>query len=450
MLESVISEAPGLPPAEAPELFRSRRERLLSRVGDGVVVVPSAPELLRSRDTEIRYRQASDFYYLTGFLEPQAVVVLTPHDPGGRFTLFLRPRDPQREVWDGQRLGVEAAAEALGADAVFPISELPSRLPELLRPASRIHYPLGAEAALDGLVAEALIQARRTRQRTGIGPIGADDLEDLTGPMRRVKDPLEIERLRVAGWIAAQGHLAAMRRAAPGVGEWEMEAALESTFRALGASGPAFPSIVGAGANATVLHYVSNDSRAAEGDLVLIDAGAQWGMYCSDITRTFPVSGSFGSAQRELYEVVLAAEEAGILAATVGSPFAGIHDASVRVLVEGMLSLGILPPGDPEEIVAGGGHQRFFMHQTSHWLGLDVHDVGLYREADEPITLQPGMVLTIEPGLYIPADADDVPAAFRGTGIRIEDDVLITPTGNELLTRDVPVAIDDVEAVMRA
>jgi Xaa-Pro aminopeptidase len=254
--------------------------------------------------------------------------------------------------------------------------------------------------------------------------------------------------LRASAAIAAAGHRAAMRAARPGAGEWEMEAALEGTFRAMGASGPAFPSIVGAGGNATVLHYVANSARAADGDLVLIDAGADFAMYCSDVTRTFPVSGRFTTPQRELYEVVLAAEEAAIAAARPGAPVGGVHDAAVRALVEGMVRLGILR-GEPDPLIEEGAHRRYYMHQTSHWLGLDVHDAGGYQEEGGSVALQEGMVLTVEPGLYLPARDEQVPEHFRGIGIRVEDDVVVGAEGPELLTRGVPVAAEEIEALLR-
>jgi Xaa-Pro aminopeptidase len=296
---------------------------------------------------------------------------------------------------------------------------------------------------------EALLQARRSRQRSGFGPIGVQDLEAITGEMRLIKDDSELARMRTAARVAAAGHIAAMLRARPGAGEWEIQAALEAGFLSSGAARPAFPSIVAAGSNATVLHYVANRTRVRDGDLVLIDAGAEWGMYCSDITRTFPASGIFTTQQRELYQVVLDAEEAAIAAVHVGAPASAPHDAAVRVLARGLLDLGILPRGNLEDVIAEGSYKRFYLHQTSHWLGLDVHDVGPYRRSpDEHVLFEPGMVLTIEPGLYIPSDAADVPAPFRGVGIRIEDDVIVTASGPEVITRAVPVEPGEIEALM--
>lgn len=436
--------APGFP----PEMCARRRARLLELIGDGVAVIPAGPELLKSRDTEIRYRQGSDFFYFTGFPEPQAVAVVHTVDGAGKLTLFVRDRDPDREVWTGARIGVDGAREAYGADAAYSIGELPARLPGLLRGAASIHYPLGADIQLDRIIHDALIAGRRVRPRSGIGPTSIVDLDASVGPMRLIKDAEEVRRMRIAAEIAAAGHREAMKAARPGAGEWEIQAALESTLRLSGAEGPSFPTIVGSGVNATTLHYVGNDRTVQDGDLILIDAGAEWGMYCSDITRTFPANGRFSAVQADLYDVVLAAEEAGIEAARPGQPVKAVHEACVRVLVQGMLDLGILEGGDVEEAIAEGGYKRFYMHQSSHWLGLDVHDIGPYMENGEPVLLQPGMVLTVEPGLYIGAGAEDVPDTLRGIGIRIEDDVLVTESGPELLTRGVPVQRQEIEELM--
>ncbi len=430
------------------DICARRRERLLDRIGDGVAVIPAGPELLKSRDTEIRFRQSSDFFYLTGFPEPRAVAVVHREGGAGRLTLFVRERDPDREVWTGSRIGVEGAREGFGADAAYPIGELQTRLPELLKGASSIHYPLGADGQLDRLVHEAVLSGRRARARSGIGPTTVVDLEASVGPMRLIKDAEEVRRLRIAADIAAMGHRVAMKASRPGAGEWEIQAALEATFRLSGGEGPSFPTIVGSGTNATTLHYVGNNRTIEDGDLILIDAGAEWGMYCSDITRTFPANGRFSAAQADLYDIVLAAEEAGIAAARPGSRVKAVHDACVQVLVQGMLDLGILEGASAEEAIAEGSYRRFYMHQSSHWLGLDVHDAGPYMEDGESILLQPGMVLTIEPGLYIAAGAEGVHDGLRGIGIRIEDDVLVGEGGPELLTRGVPVQRQEIEALM--
>ena len=430
------------------ETHRRRRERFLQETGGGVAIFCALPELVKSRDTEIRYRPDSDLFYLTGFTEPGTVAVLTPHDEEHGFTLFVRPRNPEREVWDGPRAGPEGARERFGATAAYPIAELDERLKGLLEPADAIFYTLGSDAAMDRRVTELLRGFRRTRPRSGKGPADVRDPSIILDRMRTIKEPGELDQIRASAAIAARAHAAAMRMARPGIGEWELEARVESTFRASGpTAGTAFPTIVGSGTNATVLHYVDNARRTEDGDLVLIDAGAALGLYCSDITRTFPVSGRFTPAQREVYEVVLAAEEAAIAAIKPGAPFTDIHEAARRVLVQGMIDFGLVT-GTVDEVIEAKAHQRFFMHQTSHFLGLDVHDVGAYATADgSPVPLEPGMVLTVEPGLYIPA-ADDVPERFRGIGIRIEDDIIVTPDGHEVITRAVPVNPDEVEALV--
>ena len=442
--------SPG-PAGPAPlEVFRARRERLLELADGGVVLLASNPELLRSRDTEVPYRPNTDLYYLTGVEEPEAFAILTPHDPEHRFTLFVRPRDPERERWNGPRIGVEAAKERFGADAVYPIDEVDERAAALLGAAASVLYPAGGDPAVDARVLALVNRARRSRPRTGTGPTAVVDLDEILAEMRKIKDEHEIERIRVAASIGAAGHRAAMARARPGLGEWELEAALEAAFRSLGAAGPSFASIVAGGEHATFLHYTTNDSPIPDGALVLIDAGAEWGMYCSDITRTFPISGRFTAPQRELYDLVLAAENAAIEAVRPGAEISAVHDAAVRVMAEGMLRLGILQDESVDAAIESASYRRYYMHQTSHWLGLDVHDVGVYKMDGGPARLEPGMVLTIEPGIYIDADSESVPAPYRGIGIRIEDDVLVTDHGREILTRGVPVEAEEVERLVGA
>lgn len=431
-----------------PEAFRARRERYLQRAGGAVTVLPAAADRHRSRDTELRFRQDSDFHYLTGFPEADAVAVLSPHEAERRFTLFVRPRDPEREAWSGARLGVEGALERFGADAAYPLDELDAHLRDLLLPAEEVVYALGAHPEMDRRITTLLGGFRRTRPRTGAGPLAIRDPDTLLAEMRLVKEPAELDLHRRAARITADAHRAAMRAARPGVGEWELEGLLDGHFRAAGGGGPAYPTIVGSGTGATVLHYVANDRRARDGDLVLIDAGAEVGMYAADITRTFPVSGRFSPAQRAVYEVVLEAEEAALAAVRPGASVLEAHDAAVRVLTRGMVELGLLA-GDVDERVRDGGYRRFYMHQTSHWLGLDVHDVGPYRRAGgEPVLLEPGMVLTIEPGIYVPESAEDVPAELRGIGVRVEDNAVVTADGHEVTTRGVPVSVAEVEALV--
>jgi Xaa-Pro aminopeptidase len=431
-----------------PAVHRARRDRFVREIGGGAAILVALPELVKSRDTEIRYRPDSDLFYLTGFPEPSTVAVLTGAEGAARLTLFVRPRNPEREVWDGPRAGPEGAVERFGADEAFPLEELDTRLRELVENADALWYPLGANAEMDRRVTELLRGFRRTRPRHGRGPADLRDPATVLDAMRVVKEPGELDRMRAAARIAARAHTAAMRAAYPGVGEWELEAVVEGTFRAAGPdAGTAFPSIVGSGPNATILHHVDNHRRTRDGDLVLVDAGAALGLYCSDITRTFPVNGRFTAAQRAVYDLVLAAEEAAIAAVRPGASFSAVHEAALRVLVPGMVELGLLA-GEVDALVEDKAYTRFYMHQTSHFLGLDVHDVGAYAAPDgSPVPLRPGMVLTIEPGLYIP-DADDVPEHLRGIGVRIEDDVIVTVDGHEVITRDVPVDPAAVEALV--
>lgn len=434
--------------SRGPEEFRARRERFLEAIGNGVAVLAAAPELVKSRDTEVIYRQNSDFFYLTGFLEPGAVAVLTPHDAEHRFTLFVRPRDPEKETWTGKRAGVEGACERFGADAAYSIDELDEKLKELVEPADALWYAIRADGgAMDARMLTLLAGFRNTRPRSGKGPWDLRDPAQLLDAMRLIKEPGELALMREAAELAARGHLAAMRAGRPGVGEWEIQALLDQIFRSHSAtSGTSFPAIVGSAANGTILHYVTNERRIEEGDLVLVDAGAEVGFYCSDITRTFPASGRFSAPQRTVYDIVLRALEAAIEAVRPGEPGLAVHQAARRVLVEGMVALGLLE-GEVETLIEEEKFKRFFMHSTSHWLGLDVHDPGPYTEpGGESVVLRPGMVLTIEPGLYIPED-DDIPAELRGIGIRLEDDVLVTEDGYEVLTRAVPVDPDEVERI---
>ena len=449
-MATVLSRLPRDETAPASgDVYRRRRERFLEQIGGGVAVLCAADELIRGRDSELRFRQDGDFHYLTGFREPDAVAVLTPHDEGSRFTLFVRPRDPEKETWNGPRAGVEGARERFGADAAHPLSELDERLKGLVEPGDALWYSLGSNAEMDRRVIELLRHFRGKRARSGKGPAEVREPTLLLDAMRRVKEPGELDALRAAARLTAQGHVAAMRAAHPGIGEWELEAILDATFRSGGPdAGSAYATIVGSGANATILHYITNDRRTEDGDLVLVDAGAELGAYAGDITRTFPVNGRFTPAQRAVYDVVLAALEAAIAVARPGARIGEGHEAARRVLVEGMVSLGLLS-GEVDALIETEEYKRFFMHQTSHWLGLDVHDPGAYRDPDgEWTVLRPGMVFTVEPGLYVAADAEGVPAELRGVGVRIEDDVAITEDGCEILTRDVPVAADEVEALV--
>jgi Xaa-Pro aminopeptidase len=427
-------------------MFAARRKALLDAMGEGVMVIAAPPTFIRNNDVEHEYRQASDLYYLTGFDEPESVLVLSTVHPEQRAVLFLRSRDPERETWDGPRLGVERAPEALGIDAAFPIRELDERLPNYLENVRRAHYRIGLDRRFDERFLAALDVVRMRARRGGEYPSEIVDPGVLLHEMRLNKSDAEIATMRRAAAITREAHLAAMRAARPGRFEYEVEAELLRTFRAHGSERPAYGSIVGSGPNATILHYRKNDRQLEQGDLVLIDAGAEYGYYASDVTRTFPVSGRFSREQRAVYEVVLRAQLAAIAAVKPGATLESIHDETVSVLLDGLLELGLLH-GEKQQLLENGDYKKFYMHRTSHWLGMDVHDVGRYHRGGAPRPLEPGFVLTVEPGLYISPHAE-VEAGFRGIGIRIEDDILVTQDGHDNLTSDIPKSVADLESVL--
>jgi Xaa-Pro aminopeptidase len=432
--------------AEDFSLHCRRRERLAQALGEGVAIVPTAPERVRNRDSHFPYRFDSYFYYLTGFTEPEAAVVIVA-GAQPRTLLFCRPRNEEREIWDGSRHGPEAARSRFGFDEAHPIETLDEALPRLLENQPALAYPVGADAHWD---ARALgwLNAVRLRARAGIAaPDRLLEVRAFLDEMRLLKDAHEAAVMRRAGRIAAAAHRRAMRSTRPGLHEYEIEAELLHEFRRSGAQSVAYPPIVAGGANACVLHYVSNDAPLRDGELLLIDAGCELDGYASDITRTFPVNGRFSAAQREVYELVLAAQRAAMDQARAGNAWNEPHDAAVRVLAQGMLDLGLLK-GSLDQTLEKETYKRFYMHRTGHWLGLDVHDAGDYKRAGKWRELVPGMTLTVEPGLYIRA-ADDVPGRLRNIGVRIEDDVLVTQGECEVLSAEAPKGIDDVEALMR-
>jgi Xaa-Pro aminopeptidase len=413
---------------------------------DSVAIIPSAPEATRSNDTHYPYRQDSDFYYLTGFNEPESIAVITPSRDAEKFTLFVRPRDPEQETWVGRRAGVEGAKELHGADASFAVSEFRDKLAELLNGARNVYYRLGVNRELDEVLINQLGEMRlRSRQFTA--PDSITDPGLILGEMRLVKSDAEIELMQRAADIAAEAHVEAMKTVRPGMMEYEIEALIEYHFRKSGASAPAYGSIVGGGANATILHYVTNDAELRDGDLLLIDAGAEYQGYASDITRTFPVSGRFSEPQREIYEAVLAAQVACVEMVKPGVTMDDLNNRAIRMLTESMVRLGLLA-GDVDKLIEEKTYRRFFMHGVGHFLGLDVHDAGRYKLDGEARALTPGIVITVEPGLYIPADAEHVPDRFRGIGVRIEDDVLVTAEGHRVLTAKVPKGIEEIEKLM--
>ncbi len=456
-------------------VYAQRRAHLAAQLGDGgIAIVPTAPERMRNRDSDYAYRHDSYFHYLTGFTEPNAWLVLTAD---GRSTLWCQPKDMEREIWDGYRLGPEAAVAALGVDEAYSVAELDQRLPRLLENRACVWYPFATHSGLAARV-EGWLAPVRARVRYGaLCPARQADLCLLLDEMRLVKDAHELALMRHAAQISARAHVRAMQhcaqalRAGQEVREYHLEAELLHEFRRYGAQAPAYNSIVAAGANACVLHYRADRAPVGSNDLVLIDAGCEYDGYASDITRTFPAGGRFSGAQRALYELVLAGQEAAVAATKAGARFNAPHDATVAVLAQGLLDLGLLDKnqhGSAQDVIERRAYFRFYMHRTGHWLGMDVHDCGSYvepgeigavQERKDPLSgetikdrpsriLRPGMVLTIEPGLYVRAAAD-VPEAFHGLGIRIEDDAVVHAHGCELITRGVPVQADEIEALMR-
>ena len=427
-------------------VYARRRARLAARLGNGVAIVPTAPECLRNRDAHYPYRYDSYFYYLTGFREPEAVLVLVGGETP-RSMLFCREKNAEREIWDGFRYGPEAAREAFAFDEACSITELDARMPDLLadRPAVQVH--LGSDPLWDGRVL-GWVNAVRGRARSGVAAPG--DLRDvrvLLDDMRLIKDGHEVALMRRAGDISAAAHRLAMQAARPGVAEYAVEAVLQHEFRRCGAQAPAYTPIVAGGVNACVLHYVENNAILADGDLLLIDAGCELDGYASDITRTFPVNGRFSGAQRDVYELVLAAQAAAIAMVKPGAYWNAPHDAAVAVLAQGFIDLKLLG-GTLDAVLEQESYKQFYMHRTGHWLGLDVHDAGEYKTGGEWRELQPGMVLTVEPGCYI-RPGPGVPEAFAHIGIRIEDDALVTDGGCEILSAAAPKSVADIEALMR-
>lgn len=437
-----------LKPITLAQTVHARRRRQLMRMAgdDAILVVPAAPERIRSRDTHYPYRQDSDFWYLTGFAEPDAVLVLVPGRRHGEALLFCRERDPEREAWDGPRVGPEGAVDALGMDDAYPIDDIDDILPGLIEGRSRVYYHLGRDTEFDLKLIGWLNQVRAQVRLGAQPPHEFLELGHLLDELRLFKSKEEIRLMQRAADISVAAHEAAMRAARPGIREYALQAELERVFRMHEAE-PAYGSIVGAGANACVLHYRANNAQARDGELVLIDAGAEYRGYAADITRTFPVNGRFSPAQRALHDLVGAAQAAALAQAKPGVPYEAGHVAAVNTLTEGLLRLGLLK-GRLEKNIAEGTYKRFYRHKTGHWLGLDVHDVGDYRIDGESRLLEPGMVFTIEPGLYISPDDASVDAKWRGIGIRTEDDVLVTRDGHAVLTDTLARSADEIEALM--
>ena len=440
-------------PAFPAAIFESRRVEVLRRMreltpGPSVAVFPATPVATRNHDVEHPYRAESDLFWLTGFEEPEAVAVLSTE--GTPLTLFVRPRDREREIWNGRRAGVEGAKAAFGAGQAFTVDQLDKELPSLVAAARTLYYRLGAvDAAFDARIARTLQGLRMRARAGGGGPLRIEDPSQIVHELRLHKSADELRTLRKAIDLTRKAHLAAMAAGRPGTHEYELQAVLEREFRGGGGRGWGYYPIVAAGANATVLHYNDNADVIRDGDLVLIDAGAEVDLYTADVTRTFPASGRFSTAQRAAYSLVLSAADAAMSAARPGETLDALHDRAVRVLTEGMVKLGLLT-GDVDQLIKDNAFRRYYMHRTSHWLGLDVHDAGNYRGLDgQPRRLDPGMVFTIEPGLYVAPDDDKAPPELRGLGIRIEDDILVTDSGHENLTAAIPRTVADVEAACR-
>jgi Xaa-Pro aminopeptidase len=427
--------------------FKERRARFAEQIGTGIALIPAASERTRNADTHYEFRQDSDFYYLTGFGEPDAALIIAPCSDVAREILFLRPRDRSKEIWDGRRLGVEAAPQTLAVDAAYPIDELDAKLPSLLVGHETLYYALGRNEGFDRRVLAALERARWEVRRGGKAPLQIVEPGTILHEMRLHKDARELETMRRAAAITRLGHIAAMQATAPGAYEYEIEAILEYTYHRNGAQAVAYPSIVAGGDNATILHYHSNRDELRDGTLVLVDSAAELDSYASDVTRTWPVNGRFSGEQRAIYEIVLAAQKAGIEQVRPGKPFDAYHQTAVRVLCEGLIDLGILK-GTVDDAIEQGTYKDFYMHRTGHYLGLDVHDVGRYRAADESSRLlEPGMVMTVEPGLYFHRDVE-VDERFKGIGVRIEDDILCSAEGPVNLSPGIPKEIDEVEAIV--
>ncbi len=432
--------------------FQQRRQQVMEKIGHGTAIFRSAPMAVMHNDVEYTYRQDSDFFYLTGFNEPDAVAILAPHHPEHQFILFVQPKDPEKETWTGYLHGVEGAKEIFAADEAYSIQELDEKLPQYLEKAERIYYHLGRDKTFNTNVLNHWQKLIATFPRRGTGPTALEDTNFILHPLRLLKTAAELDNIRQATAISAQAHNRAREFTKVGHYEYQIQAEIEHTFRLEGGMGPAYPSIVASGANACILHYINNNRQVQENELLLIDAGCAYNYYNGDITRTFPVNGKFTPEQKIIYEIVLEAQLKAIEVVKTGNPYNLFHDTAVRTIVEGLVDLGLLV-GDIDEIIKEEKYKPFYMHRTGHWLGLDVHDAGGYKVNEETWqNLQPGHVLTVEPGIYIapdikPAEGQpEVPEKWRGIGIRIEDDVLVTATGNEVLTATVPKKVEDIES----
>ena len=431
-------------------MHKQNREAFIEKMGrGGVAIFASTPPAIWNHDTEYNYRPDPNFYYLTGFEEPESICVIAPDHPKHQYILFVRPKDKQAEIWNGKRVGVKDARQRYGADKAYPIEKFSEKIGKYLQGAERLYYTLDSNLDVDTEILARFSQSVRSRIRSGKGFDTLVDPSPILSELRLIKNETELQRTRLATEITVAGHVAAMKAVRPGLYEYELEALVESTFRMNGANGIAFPTIVASGGNATTLHYTTNDCRIEDETLVLIDAGAEYGRYSGDVTRTFPANGTFTKAQREIYQIVLEAHYAIIDSIRPGVSINEPHQKSIELLTEGMLSLGLLK-GKTKKLIKKEAYRQFYMYRIGHMLGLDVHDVNCVHEPNGDFkTFQPGMVMTIEPGLYVADDTKDVPPTYLGIGVRIEDDILITETGCEVLTDGVPKKIDEVEALVQ-
>ncbi|MBD8756713.1 Xaa-Pro aminopeptidase [Pseudomonas coleopterorum] len=429
------------------EYARRRKALMAQMVPNSIAILPAAAVAVRNRDVEHVYRQDSDFQYLSGFPEPEAVIALIPGREHGEYVLFCRERNPERELWDGLRAGQEGAVRDFGADDAFPISDIDDILPGLIEGRDRVYSSIGSHPEFDRHLMD-WINSIRSKARLGAQPPNEfEALDHLLHDMRLYKSAAEIKVMRRAADISARAHVRAMQACRAGLHEYSLEAELDYEFRKGGAKMPAYGSIVAAGRNACILHYQQNDAVLRDGDLVLIDAGCEIECYASDITRTFPVSGRFSPEQKAIYELVLEAQQAAFAAIGPDKHWNQAHEATVQVITQGLVRLGLLK-GEVDELIARDAHRAFYMHRAGHWLGLDVHDVGEYKVGGEWRVLEPGMTLTVEPGIYIAPDNLSVAKKWRGIGVRIEDDVVVTKKGCEILTGAVPKSVADIEALM--
>jgi Xaa-Pro aminopeptidase len=427
--------------------FQRRRERFVAKIGDAVAIFPSAPERVRTNDTGYEYRQDSDLYYLTGFEEPESVLILAPNHPEVKSALFVRTSDKDKETWNGRRAGVDGAKSLTGVDATYPVTELAERIDGFLDTSDRLFYSFSADSALNARIVERLKAYRHSRDRSGNGPVSLIEPASILHEMRVFKSAADIAGMRRAVEISGAGLIAAMRGSRPGMHEYEVQAIVEYVYKSRGAQSLAFQTIVTSGKNLSIIHYHSNRDLIPDGSLVLVDAGAEVDYYCGDLTRTWPISGRFSAEQRELYEIVLAANNHAIGLCKPGAKFnTEVNDAAARVLVEGLVSLGLLT-GSVDEHLEKQTHKRFTLHRVGHWLGLDTHDVGSYRTGGDWRPLEAGMVVTIEPGIYMP-DEPDIPERFRNISVRVEDDVLVTAGDPDVLSAAVPKTIPAVEQLM--